>query len=79
MKRLRTVQQVVDVLGGLDGICELSESPDWDVNLKQAWHWVGRAGQFPANTYVVMTRALHRRGYEAPARLWSMKGVSEAA
>jgi hypothetical protein len=74
MKRLRTVDQVVDALGGLSAVCELT-----DANLKQAWHWVGRAGQFPANTYVAMTRALNRRGYEAPARLWSMKGVKNAA
>ena len=74
MKRLRTVQAVVDALGGLEGICELT-----DANLKQAWHWVGRAEQFPANTYVVIQRALHARGLEAPARLWSMKGVDKAA
>jgi hypothetical protein len=75
MKRLRTVDQVVEVLGGLDGICELGFAD----NTKQAWHWVGRAQQFPANTYVAMTRALRRRGYEAPARLWAMKGLNEAA
>ena len=74
MKRLRTIQQVVDVLGGLEGLCELTGA-----NLKQAWHWVGRAGQFPANTYVCMIRALNRRGYDAPARLWNMKGLDKAA
>jgi hypothetical protein len=74
MKRLRTVDEVVEVLGGLDGVCELTEA-----NLKQAWHWVGRAGQFPAQYYVVMTRSLRRRGYEAPARLWNQKGVKDAA
>jgi hypothetical protein len=75
MKRLRTVDQVMEVLGGLEGVCELGFAD----NPKQAWHWVGRAGQFPANTYVVMTRALRRRGYEAPARLWNQKGVKDAA
>lgn len=75
MKRLRTVQAVVDVFGGLDKLCEIVP----DTNLKQAWHWVGRANEFPANTYVVIQRALHARGYEAPARLWSMKGVDKAA
>jgi hypothetical protein len=74
MKRLRTVQEVVDALGGLNGVCELT-----DANLKQAWHWVGRAGQFPANTYVIMQRSLKARGFEAPARLWNMKGVEKAA
>jgi hypothetical protein len=75
MKRLRTVDQVVEALGGLDGLCELGLAE----NTKQAWHWVGRAGQFPANTYVAMTRTLRRRGFEAPARLWNMKGVKDAA
>jgi hypothetical protein len=74
MKRLRTVDQVVEVLGGLGGLCRLTGA-----NFKQAWHWTGRAGQFPAQYYVVMTRALRRRGYEAPARLWAMKGVKDAA
>jgi UDP-N-acetyl-D-mannosaminuronic acid transferase (WecB/TagA/CpsF family) len=74
MKRLRTKQQVVAVLGGLDGVCQITEA-----NLKQAWHWIGRAEQFPANTYVAMQRALNRRGYEAPARLWNMKGLDKAA
>lgn len=74
MKRLRTVDQVVDALGGLSEVCKIT-----DANLKQAWHWHGRAGQFPANTYVALQRALRRRGYEAPARLWNMKGLDKAA
>ena len=74
MKRLRTVEEVVEELDGLPGVCELTEA-----NLKQAWHWVGRAGQFPANTYVIMQRSLKARGFEAPARLWNMKGVDKAA
>jgi hypothetical protein len=74
MKRLRTADQVVEVLGGLQAVCELTGA-----NSKQAWHWTGRAGMFPANTYVAMTRALNRRGYEAPARLWNMKGIERAA
>jgi hypothetical protein len=73
MKRLRTAEQVVRTLGGLGRVCELTGA-----NSKQAWHWSGRKGTFPANTYVIMMRELNRLGYEAPARLWAMK-VREAA
>ena len=73
MKKLRTPEQVIDVLG-LETVCELTGA-----NAKQAWHWYGRAGMFPANTYVVLTRALRRRGYFAPATLWNMKGIERAA
>lgn len=74
MKRLRTVEQVANALGGLEGVCELTGA-----NLKQAWHWLGRAGQFPANYHECMRRALRRRGYDAPARLWNQKGLDKEA
>jgi hypothetical protein len=73
MKNLRTADEVVHVLG-LDRVCELTEA-----NPKQAWHWYGRAGVFPARTYVVLKRALKRRGCRAPDYLWSMTGVDKAA
>lgn len=73
MKKLRTTKQVVDLLG-VETLCELTGA-----NAKQAWHWYGRAGVFPAKTYVVLTRALRRRGYIAPASLWSMTGIKQAA
>lgn len=73
MKYLRTPDQVVEAIG-LETVCELTGA-----NAKQAWNWYGRAGMFPANTYVVLTRALRRRGYTAPANLWNMKGIDRAA
>lgn len=74
MRNLRTAQEVVDTLGGLSAVCELT-----DANIKQAWNWVGRAEMFPASTYVVMQRALRRRGARAPAWLWNMRGVERRA
>jgi hypothetical protein len=74
MAYLRTAEAVVEALGGLEEVCRITGA-----NLKQAWHWHGRAGMFPANTYVVMQRALRARGFEAPARLWNMKGLDKAA
>jgi hypothetical protein len=74
MRYLRSAQDVVDALGGLAAVCELTGA-----NTKQAWNWAGRADQFPACTYVVMIRALNRRGATAPARLWNMRGVEKRA
>jgi len=76
MKKLRTVESVEKVVNvlGLETVCELTEA-----NGKQVWHWYGRAGMFPANTYVVVKRALKRRGYNAPDYLWNMKGIKRAA
>jgi hypothetical protein len=74
MRNLKTAQEVVDVLGGLPAVCELT-----DANSKQAWNWIGRANAFPACTYVVMQRALKRRGATAPAWLWNMRGIEKRA
>jgi hypothetical protein len=67
MKRLRTAQQVIDRLGGLNEIARMTAT-----DLKSAYNWP-RFGQFPSSTYVVMIRALHRRGFTAPAPLWGMR------
>ena len=70
MRRLKTAKQVIDELGGLDRVCEMTAS-----NKKQAMNWPGRAKAFPARTYVVMQRALKRRKATAPARLWNQVGI----
>jgi hypothetical protein len=74
MKKLSTARQVIEHLGGLPRVCEITRA-----NLKQAYNWPGRAQAFPACYYVVMTRALKRRDATAPARLWNQKGLSDAA
>jgi hypothetical protein len=70
MQHLTTAKQVVNHLGGLPRVCDLVGA-----NIKQAQNWPGRAGRFPASTYVVMQRALKRRRATAPARLWNMRGT----
>jgi hypothetical protein len=70
MKYLTTAREVVNHLGGLPRVAELTET-----DLKTAQNWPGRAGSFPASTYVVMTRALKRRRARAPAHLWNMRGT----
>lgn len=67
MKRLRTAEQVIDRLGGLNRIADMTAT-----DLKSAYNWP-RFGVFPSSTYVVMIRALNRRGYTAPASLWRMR------
>lgn len=71
MRRVSTADEVVEALGGLPNVCELTGA-----NPKQAWNWVGRNGSFPASTYVVMIRALQRRRIVAPAKLWNMRNIN---
>lgn len=70
MRKLSTAEEVVEVLGGLSNVCELTGA-----NPKQAWNWAGRTGTFPSSTYVVMQRALQRRKATAPPELWNMRGL----
>jgi predicted small integral membrane protein len=74
MRHLRTAQQVVDALGGYEGVCALCET-----NLKAVWHWVGGVGMFPASEMDRMQRALKRRRCTAPAWLWNQRGAERAA
>ena len=70
MKRLNSARAVVEHLGGLPRICEMTGA-----NIKQAQNWPGRAKSFPAAYYVAMNRALARRNARAPASLWNQKGI----
>jgi hypothetical protein len=70
MRTLKTAKQVVDHLGGLPRVAALTER-----EITSAKNWPGRAKRFPASTYVVMQRALRRRGARAHPRLWNMRGV----
>jgi hypothetical protein len=73
MKKLRTANQVIDRLGGLNRVADMTAT-----DLKSAYNWP-RFGAFPSSTYVLMMRALNRRGYTAPASLWRMKEAKRAA
>lgn len=73
MAHLRTAQDVIRKLGGFPAVCELTRAEP-----KAAWNWA-RVGMFPADTYVVMQRALKRRGASAPAWLWKQRGIEKRA
>lgn len=72
MKRLENAADVVEALGGPVRIAELTSA-----NAKAVWNWHGYFLAFPPDTYVVMMRALKRRGYTAPPHLWKMRGFEQ--
>lgn len=67
VKRLKTVEEVIEALGGLKTVGELNKR----TSANAAWNWVDR-GAFPPNTYVVMKKALQEIGATAPDSLWNM-------
>jgi hypothetical protein len=69
LKQLRSVNTVVEALGGIDAVIELTGA-----NNKQTWNWTKRFQSFPAKYYACMIAALNERGYTAPARLWAQEG-----
>ena len=73
MKRLRTADQVIERLGGLERVAALTET-----KMKSAYNFP-RFGAFPSRTFDAMTKALKRRGYTAPASLWGMTKAKRVA
>lgn len=63
---LTTAREVFKALDGYPGMAELVGA-----NYKQAFNWIS-TGQFPSRFFVVMSRALEKRGYTAPSSLWGM-------
>jgi hypothetical protein len=72
MRRLTTAREVVNVLGGVPAVCELTQS-----NPKAVYHWTGRAEMFPARTYKKMNDALRRKKAKAPPWLWNQLGYEK--
>lgn len=73
MTQLLTTVQVIERLGGVHAVAELTGR-----TYAAASNWT-RFKTFPANTFAVMTAALAARGYHAPASLWRMVERVEAA
>jgi hypothetical protein len=71
LRRISSAREAVDVLGGHSAVCDLTGA-----TLKAAYHWTN-AGMFPARAYDVMKKALKRRGYHEPPRLWNQIGAVE--
>lgn len=62
---LTTANQVIDALGGVEGLQKLTGQTSQVIN-----NW-RRFKKFPAHEHDELTRALKRRGKRAPARLFS--------
>jgi len=67
IRALKTVDDVVDALGGTAKVARLIEGSQQSVSNARA------SGRLPPTTFVVMTDALAKISCEAPAKLWSMK------
>lgn len=75
MVELTTTEQVIEALGGLPKVMEMTGA-----SYRRAFNWKS-SETFPSNTYAVMTEALKARKLTAPITLWGMieQPTSEAA
>jgi hypothetical protein len=66
---LTTIEDVIDLLGGIDAVAEFTGRGYTAVH-----NW-RREGRFPASLYLKMTRRLKRRKAAALPSLWGQEGV----
>lgn len=66
MQQVRSPAEVIEILGGVAPVADLT-GRSYDAT----WNWKTWK-HFPPDTYLVLTDALNKRGYEAPASLWRM-------
>ena len=64
---LKTVADVFVALGGNPGVAAITDANPSTVSMWKS------GGSFPANTYLVLTHALHEQNKTALASLWGMK------
>ncbi len=69
-KYLTTTEKVMHALGGTRAVAELTGR-----KYQAAAHW-NNFKAFPANTFLVLSAELERRGFRAPASLWNMQEPS---
>ena len=72
LSELSTTGEVIDALGGVPAVSELTGS-----TYKAVFNWKG-FDNFPSKTYLVMTGALASKGKTAPASLWGMTASQES-
>lgn len=73
MRKLNTLQDVIEALGGIKRVRER-----FGANRKQAWHWT-RTGLFPAYLYPEVQKALKRLDLKADDALFARRRAREAA
>lgn len=74
IRRLHTVDDILDVLGGNEKVAKLTGHKAKAVS---AWRHVLEG--LPSKTYVVLKHALREKGCEAPDELWGMLPTKEDA
>jgi hypothetical protein len=67
LEYLKTTDEVMNVLGGTVAVAKLTQCK----NVSAASNW-RKFPTFPSHTYVVMIKALRRRGKIASPSLWGM-------
>jgi len=73
MTTLRTTSEIIDALGGIEAMAELTGTSENGV-----YNW--RAGkQFPADTYRLLNDELKEIGHDAPDHLWPMRTAPKKA
>lgn len=73
MTELQTTKEIIDELGGTEGISALTGA-----NAKAISVWRSH-GRFPWKTYPAITASLRKRGKTAPQTLWGMSAKESAA
>ena len=68
---LKSATEIIETLGGIKGVSKLT-----GMSYAAVWNWKS-FGRFPARTYDLLTRALHKAGMSAPASLWGMTETPE--
>lgn len=77
--RLSSTRAIVDALGGAAAVRNMIAVEGKPLARKAVYHWIS-IGMFPARAMDIMKKALKKRGYTAPARLWNQIGaVKDAA
>ena len=73
MRELTTARDVVAELGGLEAVAKLTARKYSAVS-----NWPSKSfNKFPANTFLVMQKALEQKGCTAPISLWNMVPAEE--
>ena len=69
LKPCQSLEDVFAALDGDNGVMALTKSRQNNV-----FNWRNAQRKFPAKFYLIMTRALAKKGYTAPPSLW---GIAE--
>ena len=73
MREIKTVAEVLDLLGGNQGVALLTHATH-----KAVSNW-RQAKKFPANSYLIINERLRQLGYTAPTTLWAMRQWKQSA